>query len=202
MVRSPLTGRAPDAHGPACRFNMVRFFWGLVASCVAAHALAQTPTPDGPVVTFDVEAGWVNFRVTSNGQDIANARMSVVVGDKIWAKGDTNEEGKGTFPVPPAESCLLMFEFDTGDTQPLPLSFLADGSVSPTRAMIRGALPSCCKPRAAVPPASTSVEPDAGLPPWWIQVGVLLASGVGLGWVYFRGTGTRATPRRTWEKRA
>lgn len=159
--------------------------------CVlAAPAVAEDPpAPNPPIARFELEDGWVNVRLERDGKPVPNAKLKVLLdkGDfskQVWAEGDLEDVGIGTFPVPPAKYCQVVFDLGDGPVAPIPLNFLKDGLV-PTESPVRDGKSVCC----LLPLRERKPEDQEG--PTWrepllIGAAVLVVNGAIIGWVLRR----------------
>lgn len=184
----PLTGRAKPPSFPG--LNMCRIVLAALVCMAASPALADdAPAPNPPIARFELEDGWVNVSLERDGKPVPNARMKVLVDkgafDKqLWAEGELEDVGRGTFPRPPGKYCQVVFDLGDGPVAPIPLNFLSDGLV-PTESPVRDGKSVCC----LVPSRGTKAE-DVDGPNWRepvvIGVAVLVVNGVVIGWVLSR----------------
>lgn len=125
---------------------------------LAALLLVAAPVraSDGPTVDFALEDGWVNLRLHAGDTPVAEAKLIVFVGDGVWAEGETDAAGKGIFPRPMATTCQVVFQYTTGTSAPVPLTFTGD-AVTPTSAPVGGARPPCCP--LTLPLSATAAPP-------------------------------------------
>jgi hypothetical protein len=112
----------------------------------------------------------------------------VLASGELWANGETGEQGNGTFPRPTGDSCQVIFHLQNGPSAPIPLAFLPDATVIPTRSRVRIATGDCCSPpprpiprsSPASPPITRSTVRNA------ITVAVTVATGICLCLVWWR----------------
>jgi hypothetical protein len=163
----------------------------LVAIPLATNSVTEL-VPSDPMVTFNLTDGWVDFHLEKDGKPVINARVKVLVGSQIWAEGETGETGRGTFPRPDGMYCQVVFDLGKGLFAPIPLSFLPDGTLSPTNAPVLSGNSECCEiPSRREVSRSSEVAPESstGSPSrdrMIIGVAVLLVNGTVLGWVLRR----------------
>lgn len=98
---------------------------------------------DGPTVEFALADGWVNLRLHAGDTPVTDAKLVVLVGDGVWAEGETGERGQGSFLRPKAATCQVVFVYSTGTSAPVPLTFHGD-TLTPTSAAVGGVKPPCC----------------------------------------------------------
>jgi hypothetical protein len=140
----------------------------------------------GPTVAFAVNDGWVNLRLHKGDTPVTDAHILVLVGEGLWAEGDTDADGKGSFPKPNAETCQVVFNYSTGSSAPVPLTFTGD-VVTPATAVVGGAKPPCCLPPQPARDGSASPD-DAAMNRQRLGVfaAVLLVAGAAGVWAYRR----------------
>ena len=160
---------------------------------LAALLLLAAPlhADDGPTVDFTLKDGWVNLRLHAGTTPVTDAKMIVFVGDGVWAEGETDDKGNGTFPRPSAANCQVVFKYETGTSAPVPLTFTGD-TITPASAPVGGARPPCCL--VASPAAPSAAPPDPLARSKWIVFGVVLAALGAVAVVAYRVTMTRITP--------
>ena len=145
-----------------------------------------------PCAEFAVEDGWVSLRLHRDNIPIPEARIVVLIGEGIWAEGVTGENGNASFPKPTSDSCQVTFVYTTGNSNPVPLSFIGDG-VAPTRAYLTGARPVCC-PLSLPPDYSQPVaDTNTSMVRFWV-FGVVLLVGGAVAFLAYRFTMSRMTP--------
>ncbi len=171
----------------------------LVAFPVSARA-ADSKLAE-PVAAFTLADGWVDFRLERDGRPVKGARVTVLVGNQIWAQGETGDTGEGTFPRPGATDCQVVFNLGSGPSAPIPLAFIADGTMTPARSPVRDGAAECCeRPRKSVSakptpnerPAYAAVLAAMLLSPFGIAATFVLVSSLFLGWLLWQ-TSTRST---------
>lgn len=164
---------------------------------LAALLLLAPPAraDDGPTVEFAVADGWVSLRLHKGDTPVADARIFVLVGDGLWAEGDTDADGRGSFPKPTADACQVVFAYSTGSSAPVPLAFKGD-AVTPPSAVVGGAKPPCCLTPdvpAGPPPDESSLNRQR----LGVFAVVLLVAGAAGVWAYRWATRPRANGEMT-----
>ncbi|MBP3954418.1 hypothetical protein J8F10_03825 [Gemmata sp. G18] len=138
---------------------------------VLAMVLSAGPVraADPPTASFTRADGWVNFTLERNGAPVVGARVTVLTGARVWASGETGPAGGGTFPLPVGRGdCQVVFNLGLGPSAPVPLTFSADGTVTPPRAPVLGAA-ECCQPPERTPPPPPS-DRSAPVVPWHLRL--------------------------------
>ncbi|QJW93134.1 hypothetical protein [Frigoriglobus tundricola] len=127
-------------------------------------ALAADPKAVEPVASFALVDGWVDFTLERDGKPVADARATVLVGAERWASGETGGTGRGTFPRPPGTNCQVVFDLGAGPSAPVPLTFLSNDSVIPTRAPVRDGTAECCVTPPRRPQPTEPQPPERSTP--------------------------------------
>lgn len=149
----------------------------------------------GPTVEFALADGWVNLRLHAGDTPVTDAKMVVLVGEVVWAEGETDAQGKGTFPQPTAATCQVVFVYSTGTSAPVPLTFTGD-TLTPLSSRVGGVRPACCPLGfgADVQPAPAPAEdPSLARSRLWVFAVVLLVGGA-VAVVAYRMTMSRIAP--------
>lgn len=165
---------------------MIRLSFAALLLCAAPIRAA-----DGPTVDFALADGWVKLRLHAGDTPVTDAKLVVFVGDGVWAEGETDDRGNGTFPRPTAANCQVVFQYTTGSSAPIPLTFTGD-TITPASAPVGGARPPCCP--LTLPDAPKAAQPDPLARSKWIVFGVVLAALGAVAVVAYRITMTRITP--------
>jgi hypothetical protein len=153
---------------------------------------APVRADDGPTVEFALKDGWVNLRLHAGTTPVTDAKLIVFVGDGVWAEGETDEKGNGTFPRPAAANCQVVFQYTTGSSAPIPLTFSGD-TITPASAPVGGVRPPCCLV-AGPGTVAPAPAPDPLARSKWIVFGVVLAALGAVAVVAYRVTMTRIAP--------
>ena len=143
---------------------------------------------DGPTVEFTLADGWVNLRLHAGDTPVTEAKLVVLVGDGVWAEGETGEKGQGSFLRPKAATCQVVFVYSTGTSAPVPLTFHGD-TLTPTSAAVGGVKPPCCLVAPPETPAPAGEDPSR----LWVFAVVLALCGA-VAVVAYRMTTSRLTP--------
>jgi len=168
---------------------MIRSLFVLLAAFPVSVRADSKPVE--PVAAFTLADGWVDFRLEKDGKPVKGARVTVLVGNRIWAQGETGDGGQGTFPRPTGTHCQVVFYLGSGPSAPIPLAFLDDTTVIPTRSPVRDGTGECCATYARrvtenrLPdeaPTLTTILRDRVI----IGSGVLVVGGVYLGYAVWR----------------
>jgi hypothetical protein len=165
---------------------------GLLAAMPLNTSGVSEPESSDPIVTFSLGDAWVDFRLEKNGKPVVAARVRILVGSQTWAEGETGETGRGTFPRPDSMYCQVVFDLGKGPSAPVPLTFLADGTVIPTQSPVLSGTSDCCvipSRRVASPSPDVTLQTSTGTS--WrdrvtIGAAVLLVNGTILGWILRR----------------
>ena len=154
---------------------------------LALLAFASPLKADGPTVEFTLADGWVNLRLHAGDTPVTDAKLVVLVGDGVWAEGETGEKGQGSFLRPKAVTCQVVFIYSTGTSAPVPLTFQGD-TLTPTSAAVGGVKPPCC---LIAPPESPAPAAEDS-PRLWVFAVVLVLGGA-VAFVAYRKTMSRIT---------
>lgn len=140
---------------------------------------AGDPPGEAPVASFALTDGWVDFQVTRAGAPVADARVTVLTGAEVWARGETGATGRGTFPKPNRPDCQVVFDFGAGPSAPVPLAFPSDGTVVPNRSPVLDGTAECCQParRATAPPPAPASR-GGRVPYRYLIPGLVIAGAV------------------------
>ena len=182
----------------------------LIATASGISAEPGKLRAEPPVARFELVDGWLNILVMDGSSPMPGVHIRCLVGSTVWAAGETDDEGRGSFPRPTADWCSLVFDIGAGPSVPVPLSFLKDNTVVPTTALVRDGTAECC-----IDPTRRPVDPSSDYTrnsiPWYYQQ--TLASGLavivlGIIWAFWRWrrfilarTGSNRSPQHTRSKR-
>jgi len=174
---------------------MSRALLSLLASLSVTPSFGADPKAVEPVAAFALADGWIDFRVERDGKPVTAARVTVLVGKEVWARGETGDTGQGTFPRPPLRDCQVVFDLGTGPSAPVPLAFLPDGTVIPTRSPVRDGTAECCvTPTRRTQPVEQSVPTTSLRERLAIGLVVLAINFVCLGGVMWRARRRKPRP--------
>ncbi|MBU6217240.1 MAG: hypothetical protein KGR17_11610 [Acidobacteria bacterium] len=98
-----------------------------------------------PQAAFALKDGWVALAVTRDGVPVNEARIKVCDGQgQPFATGETGQEGRGEFPLPPGPSFTV--EIKVGDRTADPIR-LTHGSAGlfPSEVLLTFGLSPCCR---------------------------------------------------------
>jgi hypothetical protein len=91
-----------------------------------------------------VADGWLTVRVTDGPKPRSGVSVTCLVGATVWASGETDADGRGSFPTPTAEWCQFVFDLGVGPSAPVPLTLLKDGTVVPVSSPVLDGTADCC----------------------------------------------------------
>lgn len=177
---------------------MSRALLSLLASLSVTPSFGADPKAVEPVASFALADGWIDFRLERDGKPVTSARVTVLVGTEVWARGETDETGQGTFPRPPGRDCQVVFDLGSGPSAPVPLAFLPDGTVIPTRSPVRDGTAECCvTPTRRTQPVEDSVRSTSLPERLAIGLVVLAFNCICLGVAMWRDRRRNPDPRKT-----
>lgn len=158
-----------------------------LAAAVGGFSEAPNPSavPQPPEAAFTIDrSGWLTIRLTDGGRPVPGAAVRCLVGSHVFAEGETDDNGSGSFPAPTAGTCQMVFDLGKGLAAPIPLTFIDKTRVVPTSAAVRDGSLSCCRPSAVPPTAALPPPPESAPAPepaqWWPLAAVGLGIGVGV----------------------
>ncbi len=110
-----------------------------------------------PRAAFSVESGWLQFAVTQDGQPVPAAAVAVFNEQGTpWASGETDAEGRGSFPLPRGDSLLVELKVGSRSADLITLRRTAEGVV-PANVLLSFGLRPCCR----VPSRGGVYRPEA-----------------------------------------
>jgi hypothetical protein len=156
--------------------------------CLGGGAQGQ---PTEPQAAFTLKNGWVELALRKDGRPVANAAIQIIDEHGLnFGDGETGDEGRAAFPLPPGASFVV--EIKAGDRTADPIRlFKCDAGVEPARVLLSYGLRPCCrsiKPAAeatsvAIPNETPSAANEEAMP-WHFIVpvfaGVSVAAAVTL----------------------
>jgi len=151
-----------------------------LAAVVGGFSEAPTPpaVPQPPEAAFAIDSsGWLTIRLTDGGRPVPGASVRCLVGTHVYAEGETDDNGGGSFPKPTSGTCQMVFDMGKGLAAPIPLTFIDKTRVVPTSAAVRDGSLACCRPSAVPPTAADPPRPAPTPAPVW----PLSLAGLGIG---------------------
>lgn len=148
----------------------------ILVTAVLAALLAPDPCRAAePRASFTVDAGWVNFRLTRDGEPISDARIKVLdARGEQFATGETGKDGDGSFPLPTGPCCIVEFEVGGKTADPIRLT-PRDGGVFPREVLLSFGLAPCCRAPSRGGALYGEPTPDApgdAMPRWLLVAGI------------------------------
>ncbi len=156
-----------------------------------------------PVVTFQLEDGWVVLTLHQEQRPIADAGIKVFDrNDRVFAEGTTDEQGMGTFPLPKGDSFLVDVRIGAKTADSIRLSVI-DQQIEPSRVLLTFGLQPCCQAPSRTAAATANLHEESSpvqpgrLPTWLQALGgvVFLVIGTLLLVVGQRSTSAPVSPR-------